>query len=180
MHSLRQERGLTSRASKEQRAMNRFLFVMLAGLILTGATLRGGSADKQNENNKDVAIKVFSEIYGAGKLNLINELFADDFVDDSPGGGRGRAFVKTAVSDFRTAFPDLRFELQDVFATEDKVVVRYAASGTQTGPFGQFLPSGKQVYVRGITIFQVKEGKIKTEWTEYDQLGLMRQISMIP
>jgi steroid delta-isomerase-like uncharacterized protein len=160
--------------------MNRFLFVMLAGLALTGATPRGGSADKQTEHNKDIAIKVFSEIYGAGKLDLINEMFADDFVDDSPGGGRGRAFVKSAVTDFRTAFPDLHFELEDIFAADNKVVVRYAASGTQTGPFGQFLPSGKPVYVRGITIFQVTDGKIKREWTEYDQLGLMRQIGMIP
>lgn len=160
--------------------MNRLLFVMLASLILTGATPPGGSADKQTEYNKGVAIKVFSEIYGAGKIGLINELFASDFVDDSPGGGKGRDFVKSAVTDFRTAFPDLHFDLEDVFAAEDKVAVRYLATGTQTGPFGQFLPSGKPVRVRGITIFQVANGKIKTEWTEYDQVGLMRQIGMVP
>jgi len=160
--------------------MTRFLLLMLAGLTLTGATLRGGSADKQTEYNKDIAIKVFSEVYGAGKIDLINELFADDFVDDSPGGGRGHAFVKSSVTDFRTAFPDLHFELEDIFAANDKVVVRYATSGTQRGPLGQFLPSGKPVHVRGISIFQVTDGKIKREWTEYDQLGLMRQIGMLP
>lgn len=160
--------------------MNRFLCVMLAGLTSMSAAARGGSADKQTEYNKEIAIKVFSEIYGAGKIDLINELFADDFVDDSPGGGKGREFVKSAVTDFRTAFPDLHFDLEDVFAAEDKVVVRYLATGTQTGPFGQFLPSGRPIRVQAITIFQVANGKIKTEWTEYDQVGLMRQIGMIP
>jgi steroid delta-isomerase-like uncharacterized protein len=160
--------------------MNRFLCVMLAGLTLMSATPRGGSADKQTEYNKEIAIKVFSEIYGAGKIGLINELFADDFVDDSPGGGKGRDFVKSAVTDFRNAFPDLHFDLEEVFAVEDKVVVRYLATGTQTGPFGQFLPSGRPIRVQAITIFQLANGKIKTEWTEYDQVGLMRQIGMIP
>jgi steroid delta-isomerase-like uncharacterized protein len=160
--------------------MNRFLCVMLAGLTLMSATRRGGSADKQTEYNKEIAIKVFSEIYGAGKMGLINELFADNFVDDSPGGGKGRDFVKSAVTDFRSAFPDLHFDVEAVFAADDKVVVRYLATGTQTGPFGQFLASGRPVRVRGITIFQVANGKVKTEWTEYDQVGLMRQIGMIP
>lgn len=161
--------------------MNRFLYLtVLAVLPLMGIAFPRGPADKQTEYNKELARKVFSQIYEAGKVNLVDELYAEDFVDDSPGGGKGRALVKTAVTDFRTAIPDLHFEFEDVFATEDKVVIRYAVDGTQTGPFGQYLPTGKPVHVRGITIFQVVNGKIKTEWTEYDRLGLMRQIGMLP
>ena len=54
-------------------------------------------------------------------------------MDDSPGGGKGRQTIKDAVSYFRQAIPDLRFEFEDVFATHDKVVVRYTARGTHRG-----------------------------------------------
>ena len=66
------------------------------------------------------------------------------------------------------------------FAVADKVVLRYTAYGTQMGAYYDVPPSGKTVAVRGITIFQIKNGKIKTEWTEYDRLGVMRQIGALP
>jgi steroid delta-isomerase-like uncharacterized protein len=81
---------------------------------------------------------------------------------------------------FHNAFPDLHIEIEDAFAVGDKVVLRYVARGTQTGPYNDFPPSGKSVAVRGITIFQVVNGRIQTEWTEYDRLGALRQIGALP
>ena len=59
-------------------------------------------------------------------------------------------------------------------------MIRYVAAGTQTGAYGQIPPTGKAVRVRGITIFQIENGRIKTEWTEYDRLGMLRQLGVIP
>jgi predicted ester cyclase len=50
------------------------------------------------------------------------------------------------------------------------VVVRYTARGTHKGEFFGIPATGKQVSVRGITIFLISGEKIKTEWTEYDRL----------
>jgi predicted ester cyclase len=41
-------------------------------------------------------------------------------------------------------------------------------------------PTGKAVAVRGITICRIVDGKVKTEWTEYDRLGLLRQLGVVP
>jgi steroid delta-isomerase-like uncharacterized protein len=123
---------------------------------------------------------VFTEIYGEGKTGLVDQLYAEDFVDDSPGGGKGRELIKEAVTEFHRAMPDLRIEIEDVFAAEDKVVIRYTGHGTQTGAYGEIPATGKTVAVRGITVFLVTNGKVKTEWTEYDRLGLMRQLGVIP
>ena len=139
------------------------------------------SRDKNNvTSNVSLGRRVFQEIYAEGKVSLVDQLYTDDFVDDSPDGGKGRDLIKEAVTGFHKAFPDLRIDIEDSFAVDDKVVLRYTAHGTQTGAYYDIPPSGKAVAVRGITIFQIANGKIKTEWTEYDRLGVMRQMGAIP
>jgi len=156
------------------------MFALLICVFLSANTLLAGGGQKQTEYNKALGRRVFTEIYGQGKISLVDELYSDDFVDDSPGGGKGRDLIKDAVKAFHAAMPDLRIEIEDVFATEDKVVLRYTAHGTQTGAYGDIPATGKKASVRGITIFLVANGKIKSEWTEYDRLGLMRQLGVIP
>jgi steroid delta-isomerase-like uncharacterized protein len=157
------------------------------GALALATCLALASCSSISPSNRDniaqnVALgrRVFTEIYGAGKVSLVDELYSDDFVDDSPGGGKGRDLIKAAVADFHKAFPDLHIDIEDAFAIGDKVVLRYSAHGTQTGPYGSIPPTGKVVTGRGITVFQIVNGKIKTEWTEYDRLGILRQLGIIP
>jgi steroid delta-isomerase-like uncharacterized protein len=155
--------------------------VSLAACMLLGGVDLIHSKDKNKVAfNMALGRKVFVEIYGGGKVSLVDQLYADDFVDDSPGGGKGRQLIKEAVAVFHQACPDLRMEIEDVFATEDKVVIRYTGRGTQTGAFGEIPATGKAILVRGITVLLIENGKIKTEWTEYDRLGMLRQIGVVP
>jgi steroid delta-isomerase-like uncharacterized protein len=161
--------------------MNRTMVVILGACFLLGAAALSHSKARDHVgSNMTLGRKVFTEVYGEGKVNLVDQLYADDFVDDSPGGGKGRELIKEAVTGFHKAAPDLKFEIEDVFATEDKVVIRYTGIGTQTGAYGEIPPSGKAIKVRGITVFLIENGKIKTEWTEYDRLGMLRQIGVVP
>ena len=160
--------------------MNRKIAVTAVCILIVQSMLSCSKDQGQAERNLALARNAFTQIYGEGKVALVDQLYADDFVDDSPGGGKGRDLIKQAVTGFHKAFPDLRIEIEDAFAVDDKVVLRYTAHGTQMGPYYDVPPSGKAVAVRGITIFQIVNGKIKTEWTEYDRLGAMRQIGAIP
>jgi steroid delta-isomerase-like uncharacterized protein len=159
---------------------SRFMVTLLGTALLLAVALVHSRPSDPGSANAALARKVFLEIYTAGHTDLVDQLYADDFVDDSPGGGRGHELIKQAVVDFHQACPDLHFEIEDVFSTGDKVVIRYVALGTQTGPYGRIPPTGKSIRVRGITIFQVVNGRIKTEWTEYDRLGMLRQIAVFP
>jgi len=161
--------------------MNFTKMVLVATCFVLGAAGPNYTKDQKNVNdNVSLGRRVFQEIYGEGRVDLVDQLYADEFVDDSPGGGKGRDLIKEAVTGFHKAFPDLRIEIEDAFGIGDKVVLRYTARGTQTGAYYDIPASGKAVAVRGITIFQIVNGKIKTEWTEYDRLGIMRQIGVIP
>jgi predicted SnoaL-like aldol condensation-catalyzing enzyme len=124
--------------------MNRYLGLsVLVGLLLSGMAVVSAKDGGRAEYNVKIGRRVFSEIYGAGKVDLVDELYAPDFVDDSPGGGTGRDLIKEAVTEFHRAVPDLKIEFEDVFATDDKVVLRYVATGTQTGPYGEIPASGQ-------------------------------------
>jgi len=159
----------------------RTIAIAVAGfLLLGGATLDRSSEREKSASNVALGRRVFSEVYGEGKVALVDQLYADDFVDDSPGGGKGRELIKEAVTGFHQAFPDLHIEIEDAFSAGDKVVIRYVAQGTQTGSFNGIPSTGKSGKVRGITIFLIENGKIKIEWTEYDRLGLLRQLGVIP
>jgi steroid delta-isomerase-like uncharacterized protein len=154
--------------------------VAAACFLLGTAELNHSKTQESVAYNTALGRRVFVEIYGGGKVDLVDQLYADDFVDDSPGGGSGRELIKKTVTSFHKACPDLHIEVEDIFATNDKVVVRYTGHGTQTGAFGEIPPTGKTIKVRGLTVLLIANGKIKTEWTEYDRLGMLQQLGVIP
>jgi predicted ester cyclase len=69
--------------------------------------------------------------------------------------------------------------IEDLLAVDDKVVMRYRGQGTHRGPFRGAAPTNQAVAYTGIMILRVGDGKLAEEWTEWDALGLMRQIGAI-
>ena len=107
--------------------------ITVACLLLAGMDLNRSKDQNNVDYNVSVGRQVFGEVYGEDKVDLVDQFYANDFVDDSPGGGKGRDLIKQAVTAFHKAFPDLRIEIEDSFGADDKVVLRYTAHGTQTG-----------------------------------------------
>jgi predicted ester cyclase len=66
-------------------------------------------------------------------------------------------------------------------AEGDKVVIRFRGSGTHEGDTEAFgPPTGKRMEITGITITRHSEGKLVEAWTNFDALGMMQQLGMIP
>src|SRR5258708_38866882 len=84
---------------------------------------------------------------------------------------RGRDDIKTFMTDFRKAFPDLNFwGAADLIAEGDYVVGRWEGGGTHTGPaFADFLAgslppnTGRKMKFTGTTVLKLKAGKIVEE-----------------
>ena len=81
---------------------------------------------------------------------------------------------------YREAFPDVRISVDDVIAAGDKVVLRWHSEGTHRGELAGLAPTGVRGSVTGISIDQWKDGKIIETWTEWDNLGLARQLGAAP
>ncbi len=93
---------------------------------------------------------------------------------------QGFEAYKQFVSMYFTAFPDLRFTIEDMIAEGDTVVARQTARGTHQGELMGIPPTGKQVSTTGINILRFANGKGVEEWFNGDDLGLMQQLGVIP
>jgi serine phosphatase RsbU (regulator of sigma subunit) len=85
--------------------------------------------------------------------------------------------VKRFVSEFRSAFPDFRINIDDQIAEGDKVMVHATIRGTHQREFRGMAPTGKRIEEMGFSVFRFsEEGKVVESWDSYySQLGLMRQ-----
>ena len=123
------------------------------------------------------------ELLSAGDIDGFGEHLAEDFVDhdETPGFEPNKEGVKQALSMYRTAFPDLRMEAEDVLVSGDKVVARVRVTGTHQGEFMGMPATGKSADVRLIDIIRFGEdGLARERWGLFDALGLMQQLGAIP
>lgn len=79
---------------------------------------------------------------------------------------------------FYGAFPDYKHQIDDIYATDDKVVVRLTYSGKHTNDFMDIKPSGNKFRYKGIQIFQFSNNKVINFWAVEDELGMMTQLGM--
>lgn len=137
------------------------------------------------ERNKLIGRRVLLEAWGEGRLEVIDELYAPDYVDNvsrgpEPTTVRGPDGLKAAVTLFRAAFPDLRYEVDEQVAEGEVVVTRFSAAGTHMRPFLGAAPTERRVAYGGIDINRVRDGRIVESWVQYDALGLLQQLGIVP
>jgi steroid delta-isomerase-like uncharacterized protein len=134
------------------------------------------------EVNKAIVRRVVDEAQSRGNIQVVDELFAEDFVDHSafPGFAPTREGVKQLFTTFHTAFRDFQAIIHDQVAEGGKVVTRKTLSGTHHGEFLGIPPTGNEVVIEVTDILYVARGKITDHWTAVDRLGLMQQLGVIP
>ena len=135
------------------------------------------------EENKAISRRADEELFDRGNLEVADELFAPNFVHHDPVSGedwRGPESVKQYAAMMRAAFPDLYYTVEDQIAEGDKVATRYRAGGTHQGELLGIPPTGNLVEITGISITRVDGGKIEEIWENYDALGMMQQLGVIP
>jgi steroid delta-isomerase-like uncharacterized protein len=76
----------------------------------------------------------------------------------------------------RTGFPDLRFIMHDLIATEQRVAVRWSAEGTHTGDLAGLPASGKRLRIAGQTIYEIVGDQVAGHRQVVDLLGFMQQL----
>jgi steroid delta-isomerase-like uncharacterized protein len=119
----------------------------------------------------------------AGDLDGFGAKLADDFVEheETPGLAPTKVGVLEFFRMYRTAFPDLQMEPQDVLASGDKVVARVRATGTHQGEFMGMPPSGRNVDVQLIDIIRFgDDGLAREHWGVVDLMTMMQQLGAIP
>lgn len=126
--------------------------------------------------------RIFEEAFNQGNLDIVDELLTlDHFAHNAFGGGsNGPRDLKCLIAMFRTAFPDLHCTLEDEIREGDKLAAHWTMRGTHKGFFLGNPPTGRQVEVQGIIFALVINGQLAEDWTLVDQMGILRQLGIIP
>ncbi|MBD0288773.1 MAG: ester cyclase [Flavisolibacter sp.] len=133
---------------------------------------------------KEIATQFTEELWDKGNAAIADKIFQSDFIDHDPvqGQGPGLEGYIQMLDAFKSAFPDLRVRNEDIIEDEqqNKVVVRWTAQGTHTGTLMQIPATNKRVSLKGIDILRVENGKIAERWGEFDAVGMLAQLGVLP
>ena len=129
----------------------------------------------------------YVELYNAGDLDGVIDLYADDAVQGMPDGTfEGRSAIHDRLARELEAIPDVTHTVVSFIEQGDAFADEWTFVGTQTGPFllpnGTVLPpTGKRVEVRGMEIVRVgPDGKIVLNTLYYDNLAVAEQLGLVP
>jgi steroid delta-isomerase-like uncharacterized protein len=81
---------------------------------------------------------------------------------------------------FYAAFPDITHTIDEAFAEDGRVAVRFTLNGTHTGSFFGMPPTGKTVRVSANIVMFISEGKVTKLLGVFDEAGLLRQLGVLP
>jgi steroid delta-isomerase-like uncharacterized protein len=132
--------------------------------------------------NKALYRRWFDEVVTGRNMAVADELLADDYVLHMPGmpGPLDREGHKQLLGAYHAAFPDWRETVDMVLAEGDLVVIRVTGSGTHEQAFQGIPPTHRRIQATGVGIGRIRTGKVVESWAEFDALGMMQQLGVIP
>lgn len=126
-----------------------------------------------------VVREVYEQVLGAGRLDLIDSLVSESYLDHNPAPGTtaDREGFRKAAQMWRMGFPDLNVAIDQLLADAGKVAVRLTMRGTHSGPFAGIAPSNQPISQSGMAFLTVRDGKLAERWGSNDIGGLMAALN---
>ena len=132
------------------------------------------------KQNKELAYK-WLEAWNNGGFETFKELLARDFVLYYPSRSTKPLSQEETIEIgkmLQKAFPDINWSMEELIATEDKVVFRLIERGTHEGEFQGIPATGNKHEMSAIWISRIENGKIVEQREDFDMLGLYQQLGM--
>jgi predicted SnoaL-like aldol condensation-catalyzing enzyme len=136
-----------------------------------------------SEANKNAVRRLVEEVWNKGNLPVADQLFAPIYNHhdtSSPDLGRGPESEKLRATLYRTAFPDIRLTIEDLIAEGETVTARWSCRGTHKGDLSGIAPTGKSFTITGTSTVRFASGKMVEGWINWDALGMMQQLGVVP
>jgi steroid delta-isomerase-like uncharacterized protein len=128
----------------------------------------------------------YVELYNAGDLDGVMELYAEDSSQLMPDGTfEGRSVIRDRLAKELAAFSDLAHRVVSYVEEGDAFADEWVFVGTHTGPVvlpdgTEVPPTGKRVEVQGMELVRIRHGKIVVDNLYYDNLAVAAQLGLLP
>lgn len=144
---------------------------------MTQSVSNVGECLGSSSQGKVLIRRYLQEIVPSGATHLLDEVFSSDLVAHlGEHSVTGIQVMRDYITTFHSAFPDVRYSIEDEIADGDRVAVRWRWEGTHLGSFQGIAPTGSKVSQTGTTVFRIAGGRITEAWPQADFIGLMRQL----
>ena len=132
------------------------------------------------DENRALVRDYYETVYNRRDLVHLDAFLAPDFVSAGPGGVMDRQAHAAALAGSLSALPDLRLTVEEQLAEHDAVMTRWSATGTHLGTLFGIPPTGKRVAASAIHVHHLREGRIVDQWEQFDTLGVLGQLGLVP
>lgn len=136
-------------------------------------------ADTSFEENREVAQRFIGAWNASGRA-VVDDLASPDLVVAYPHFEApiiGRARIRQVLEETHRFFPDMRIKVDEIVVERDRAVVvwTYEATHREGELFGR-PAAGVRVCGSGMTIYTIKDGRVREERGVVDNLSLMAQL----
>ena len=131
------------------------------------------------KTNKQLVARFYQEIYQQWQMEKVSEYLSLDFVShDWTAGMVGPDGFKAYYEVFRTAVPDAHYEVLDLVAENDRVVVRWQMTGTHVGEFPgiDIRPTGRPITLNGVAIYRIENNLMVERWVISDLYSAIQEV----
>jgi steroid delta-isomerase-like uncharacterized protein len=119
----------------------------------------------------------FDGIWNKKNMQVVEQTCAPDFeMMIGKDVLRGQEDLRDAVRAILTAFPDIHFTIDDLFAAQDHVCVRWTGKGVHRGEFLGVAPTNKPMSYWGVSIYEMRNGRIARQWGTADIYTLVAEL----
>ena len=134
------------------------------------------------ERNKEIGRLWFEEMWSKPDFNLTDRLIHPDFKPEYIGiPKKGPELVLHEIKYFRSAFHELKYEIIDLIANEEKVWIYYIARAVHGGNACGFEPTHKEVSIEGMSILEIdKNGLVINQWGAFSLFDILVDLELVP
>jgi steroid delta-isomerase-like uncharacterized protein len=135
-----------------------------------------------SRSNQEVIRLVCEEAWSKGQVALVDELYAENFVNlnPTPGIPPNREGIKMEIAAYHQAFPDMSISFGDIVSEGDTVVARYTIRGTNSGELMGAPPTGKSVELASVSFLKIANGQVIEEFSLSDMATMFQQLGLAP
>lgn len=131
--------------------------------------------------NEQLVRAYLEDAWGAGNGSALDALLSPGVRDHDapPGYGSGREEHRRLVAETAAGAEDRRLRILALVADGRAVAVRLETTWTQRGDFFGTPADGRQLVLRSMDLYRVRDGRITASWHVEDIAGVLRQVGAV-
>lgn len=138
------------------------------------------TSGQEEITNKKIVKNLYEHILNNRKFELLNDIISPEYTGIGNSQEKGAKNFLNTVQFLIDGFPDIKWNIHDVLADGDKVILRWTWTATNTRPFRGIPATNRSVTDSAIAIYQLRDGKITNAWLQTDRFGIFTQMGLIP